>query len=104
MPKFDIIQAKCTYGFTKTPLISMNQKLALTTVVSSTFLKNLNHQSNQIILHQNSMHQFSSTEKSLTLPYSIFKNLKMAQVSSMEKMLCPFTFPYMKWATSKVQH
>ena len=33
MPKFDIIQAKCTYGFTQTSLISMNQKLALTMVV-----------------------------------------------------------------------
>ena len=38
MPKFDIIQAKCTYGFTQTPLISMNQKLALVRVVSYTFL------------------------------------------------------------------
>ena len=39
MPKFDIIQAKCIYGFTHTPLISMNQKLVLATVVSSAFLK-----------------------------------------------------------------
>ena len=57
MSKFDIIQAKCTYGFTQTPLISMNQNIALVTVVSSTFLTNPNSQSNQRILHQNSMHQ-----------------------------------------------
>ena len=37
MPKLDIIQAKCTYGFTQTPLISMNTKLAIAVVVSSTF-------------------------------------------------------------------
>ena len=58
MLKSDIIQAKCTYGFTKTPLTSMNQNLALATVVFSTFLKNPNSQSNQMILHQNLMHQF----------------------------------------------
>ena len=67
MPKFDTIQVKCTYGFTQEPLISMNQNLTLATVVSSTFLKNPNSQSNQIILHQKSMHQFSSKAKSSTL-------------------------------------
>ena len=39
MPKLDIIQFKCTYEFTQTPLISMNQNIALAMVVSSTFLK-----------------------------------------------------------------
>ena len=32
------------------------------------------------------------------------KNLKLAQVSSTANILCPFKMPYMKWATSKVQH
>ena len=104
MPKLDIIQAKCTYGFTQTPLISMDQMLDLATVVSSTFLKNPNYQSNQMILHQNSMHQFSSTAKLSTISCPMFKNLKLAQVSSTKNMLCPFDIPYMKWATSKVQH
>ena len=58
MPKFDIIQAKYTYGFTQTPLISMNPNIYLATVVSSTFLTNPNYQSNQMILHQKLMHQF----------------------------------------------
>ena len=82
MPKFDIMQAKFTYGFTQTPLISINPKLSLAMVVSSVFWKNPNYQSIQIILHQNSMHQFYSTEKSLTLSCLPFKNLKLAQVSS----------------------
>ena len=29
IPKFDIIQAKCTYGFTQTPLTLMNQNIDL---------------------------------------------------------------------------
>ena len=43
MPKFDIIKAKCTNVFTKTPHISTNQNLALATVVSSTFMTNQNY-------------------------------------------------------------
>ena len=39
MQIFDLIQAKCTYEFTQTPLISMNKKLSLTMVVSSKPLK-----------------------------------------------------------------
>ena len=50
------------------------------------------------------MHQFSSTSKSSTLSCPLFKSLKLAQVSSTENILCPFAIPYMKWATSKVQH
>ena len=42
IPKFDIIQAKLTYGLTQMPLIPMNPKLDLATVVSSTFLTNPN--------------------------------------------------------------
>ena len=87
MPKFDIIQAKCTYGFTQTPLISMNQNIYFTTVVSSTFLTKPNSQSIQMVLHQNSMHQFSSTAKSSTLSCLLFNNLKLAQVSLTAKIL-----------------
>ena len=57
-----------------------------------------------MILHQNSMHQLQSTEKSSTLSFPLFKNMKLAQVSSTANMLYPFAMPYMKWATSKVQH
>ena len=53
LPKFDIIQAKCTYGFTHTPPISMNQNIALTTVVSSAFITNPKYKSNQMILQLN---------------------------------------------------
>ena len=104
MSKFDIIQAKCTYGFNQTPLISMNKKLSLATVVPSTFLTNQNYQTNQMILHQNSTHQFLSTAKSSTLSCNLFNNMKLSQVSSTSNMMCPFAMPYMKWATSKVQH
>ena len=104
MPKFDIIRAKCIYGFTQTPLISMNQNIAIATAISSTFLTNPNSQSNKMILHQNSMHQFSSTEKSSTLSCPLFKNMKLAQVSSTARMMCPFEMPYIKWSKSKVQH
>ena len=104
MPKFDIIQAKCTYGFTQTPLTSMNQKLALATVVSSSFPTKPNSQSNQIILNQNSMHQFSSTAKSSTLSCPLFKNLLLALVSSTAKMMCPLAMLYIKYFTSKFQH
>ena len=34
----------------------------------------------------------------------MFKNLKLAQVSSTAKMMCPVAMPYIKWDTSKVQH
>ena len=37
------------------------------------------------------MHRFLSTEKSSTLSCPLFKNMKLAQVSSPEKMMCPFT-------------
>ena len=50
------------------------------------------------------MQQFSSTAKSSTLSCFLFKNLKLAQVSSTEKMICPFVMIYIKWATSKVQY
>ena len=70
-------------------------------VVTSTFKANPN---SQIILHQNSTHQFYSTAKSSTLSCHMFKSLKLAQVSSTKKIMCPFAMPYMKWATSRVQH
>ena len=101
--EFYIIQAKCTYGFNQTPLISMNPNLALATVVSSNFLTKPNYQSNQMILYQNSIQQFQSKAKSSTLSCNMFKNLKLAQVSSTENMLYPFTITYMKWATYNVQ-
>ena len=50
IPKFDIVQAKYTSGFTQTTLISMKPKIALATVVYCAFLTNPNYQQNQIIL------------------------------------------------------
>ena len=102
-PKLDIILAKFTYVFNQPPIISMNPNLALAVVVYFTLLKNPNSQSKKN-LHQNSMHQFSSTAKSSTLSCLLLKNLKLAQVSSTAKMMCPVAMPYIKWDTSKVQH
>ena len=74
MPRLFIIQSKCTYVFTQIPHTSMNPKLVLATVVSSILMKTPNSQSNQIIFHQNSMHQFLPRATSLTLACPTFKN------------------------------
>ena len=51
------------------------------------------HKSSQMILHKNSMHQLKSTEKSSILSCPLFKNLKLAHVSSMTNILRPFAMP-----------
>ena len=56
----------------------------------STFWKNRNFQSNQIILHQKPMHQLLSTEKSSTLPCPLFNKLELDQFLSTANIMCPF--------------
>ena len=104
IPKFDIIQAKCTYGFTQTPIIPMNPKLALATAFYYTF-----SEKPKLPIKPN------DTPPKLNEPVLVNSKIidtVMYYIQESEsgssfinrKMLCPFEMPYMKWYTYRVQH